>query len=128
MLRSVIASVGAVLLLAFFGGPANAQRFSDWSAPVNLGPTINTASSEAMPFITKNGRSLYIVSTRAGGFGGMDIWVSQRESTHDPWGTPVNLGNTINSSGNEHCPIVTPDGHALIFGSDRAGGSGGLDV
>jgi hypothetical protein len=53
MLRRIIPWSGLVLLLAFFAGPAEAQKFSDWSAPVNLGSTINTPSNESMPFVTK---------------------------------------------------------------------------
>jgi len=127
MSRRATTTVNVLLFLGAFAALAHAQHFSDWSAPVNLGPTVNTAWNESMEFVTKNGKSLYFVSNRPGGLGGGDIWVSQRASTHDAWGTPVNLGPTINSTAQEHCPIVTPDGHALIFGSDRAGGSGKVD-
>ena len=54
--------------------------FSDWSAPVNLGPTVNSGSDDFHPAISPNGLSLYITSGRtAGGFGGSDIWVSARQ-------------------------------------------------
>ena len=90
-------SLAAFALLAFFPAGALAQQFSEWSSPVNLGPTINTTYFEVCPSVTKDGLSLYFGSHRPGGFGSVDIYVSQRASTNDPWGTPQNLGQTINS-------------------------------
>ncbi len=127
MSRKIATALSVLMFLGAFATLAKAQHFSDWSAPVNLGPVVNTVSSDGGPFITKNGRSLYFASNRSGSYGGQDIWVAQRESTQDPWGPPVNLGGTINSLANEHCPLVTPDGHALIFVSDRVRGTAGAD-
>src|SRR6266566_8008030 len=78
-------------------------QYGPWSAPVNLGPVINTAANEQHPAISKDGLSLYISSDRPG-LGGTDIWVSQRACTDadDPacaWHTPANLGPNINSAG-----------------------------
>lgn len=53
--------------------------------------------------------------------------MSRRASLNDPWGPPQNLGPKINTSANEVCPFVTPDGSKLIFVSDRPGGTGGQD-
>src|SRR5437773_4240357 len=55
-----------------------AQGFSEWSPPVNLGPTVNTGFIDAGPALSKDGLSLYFNSNRPGGYGGNDIWVSQR--------------------------------------------------
>jgi hypothetical protein len=96
-----------------FGG------FSDWSEPVNLGPMVNSDFDEFHPAISANGLSLYITSNRPGGFGGSDIWVSQRASLDDAWGSPLNLGPNINSDGNDFGPDITPDGHWLLFSSTR---------
>jgi len=120
--------VAAFALLAFFPAGALAQHFSEWSSPVSLGPTINTTFFEVCPSVTKDGLSLYFGSPRSGGFGNVDIYVSKRSSTNDPWGTPQNLGPTINSLFVDNCPFVTPDGHTLIFLSNRPGGSGGIDL
>ncbi|HXH07402.1 MAG TPA: hypothetical protein VNI83_12535 [Vicinamibacterales bacterium] len=65
---------------------------------------------------------------RPGGLGGLDIWVAQRDTLDSPWGPPVNLGPTINSSAADHCPLLTPDSHHLIFVSTRPGGFGGNDL
>lgn len=60
---------------------AAAPRYSEWSAPQNLGPTVNSPFSELGPAISKDGLSLYFASNRPGGSGAFDIWVSQPRST-----------------------------------------------
>jgi hypothetical protein len=103
-------------------------RFSDWSAPINLGPVVNSTVGDLEVSISKNGLSLYIASSRPGGIGDFDIWVSQRTSVDAPWGTPQNLGPTINTAGREQAPFLTLDGHRLYFFSDRPGGFAGTDL
>ena len=114
----------AFVSLTFCLLPAKAQGFSDWSAPVNLGPTINSGLNNQHPAISRDGLSLYYSSDRSGTLGKLDIWVSQRPSLDADWGTPQNLGNNINSLGNDFSPAFTPDGHWLYFHSDRPGGCG----
>src|SRR6266852_3484845 len=84
--------------------PANAKglgKFSRWSAPVNLGPAVNSSSDDYHPAISRDGLSLYLTSTRPGGFattpGFEDIWVSHRATVDDVWGPPQHLGPNINS-------------------------------
>jgi Tol biopolymer transport system component len=102
--------------------------FSDWSAPVNLGPVVNSVFGDAAPTVSKNGRSLYFHSNRpSGGFGTADIWVSQRNTEEDPWGPPINLGPVINTTAGEFQPALSRDGHWLFFQSSRPG-SAGLDI
>jgi Tol biopolymer transport system component len=120
LLLGVIIAVAASSALAVYS-PATAQKFSEWSAPINLGPTINSPSAEYGPAISKNGLSLYISSTRPGGEGSADIWVSQRTSLDAPWGVPVNLGPDINTENREHTPNFSRDGHWMFFTSDRDG-------
>ncbi len=104
------------------------DQYSDWSAPVNLGPVVNTNFGELAPCVSKDGLSLYFFSDRPGGFGSNDIWVSKRASVNDPWGPPQNLGPTINTSADENAPTLSLDGHLLYFASDRPAGLGGLDL
>jgi hypothetical protein len=119
----------ALLVLILASTPvAAAPDFGDWSAPVNLGPVVNSASADEGPAISKDGLSLYLTSTRSGGSGGQDIWVTQREEEDAPWGAPVNLGPTVNTSAIEQAPAFSPDGHRMFFVSDRGGGAGGFDV
>src|SRR5215472_12767255 len=87
--------IGSILLFAF---QADAQKFSEWSAPVNLGPTINSGTNNQHPAISKDGLSLYYSSDRSGTVGKLDMWVSQRPSLDAEWGTPQNLGTNINSA------------------------------
>ena len=112
-----------------------APRFSDWSAPVNLGPPVSALltvspvrGAELNPFISRDGLSLYFASDRPGGFGGFDIWVSKRPSVNDPWGEPQNLGPNVNTPSTENSPALSLDGRRLYFQSDRPGGFGDLDL
>ncbi len=105
-------------------------QFGPWSAPVNIGPPVNSGVEEFDPFISKDGLSLYFSRpATAGGFGGFDIWVSQRASVDTPWGVPQNLGPNINTPFNEFGPVLSIDGHRLYFTSNRTDlGYGGDDL
>jgi hypothetical protein len=76
-LTKLIALTVVVLLALCASSPTAAPEFSDWSAPMNLGPIVNSSSNEGGPAVSKNGRSLYFASTRPGQLGGNDIYVSQ---------------------------------------------------
>jgi len=104
-----------------------------WRPPVNLGATVNTSADEWMPSISADGLGLFFMSSRAGGFGGNDLWFTGRATENDPWGSPVNLGATINSSFNEALPDISADSRMLFFsehmlGRFRPGGYGGQDI
>ncbi|MFP4620832.1 MAG: OmpA family protein [Bacteroidales bacterium] len=79
----------------------------------------------AHPSVTDDGSTLYFVSNMPGGQGKMDIWKVTREE--DGWSKPVNLGDDINTPGNEMFPFTHPDG-TLYFSSDYHLGMGGLDI
>lgn len=99
-----------------------------WSDPVNLGPNVNSSSKEAFPSISADGLSLFFESTRSGGYGRHDLWVTKRPTTSEPWGAPVNLGPTVNSSYEDATPGISADGLSLLFESDRPGGYGDFDI
>jgi Tol biopolymer transport system component len=105
-----------------------APKFSEWSEPVNLGPVVNSAYFDAAQALSKDGLSLYFVSTRPGGYGGFDIWVYERPDNDSPWGVPVNLGPNINTPYNDGAPALSRDGHFLFFNTDRPGGMGRMDL
>jgi len=102
---------------------------SGWSAPVNLGPVVNSPFADIAATLSPDGLSLYFVSNRPGGVGasGNDIWVSKRASQDSPWETPVNLA-VINSTLDDGGPTLSADGHLLFFNSGRLGGKGAADL
>jgi hypothetical protein len=107
---------------------AAAPHYSSWSTPINLGATINSPDQDFGAAISKNGLSLYFTSDRPGGFGGQDIWVSQRASEDDAWGAPINVGAAINSAASDNTPALSRDGHWMFFNSTRPGGFGSQDI
>ena len=106
---------------------ASIRRGDVWGRPFNIGSPVNTSAWESQPCMSSDGRTLYFVSNRAGGFGKSDIWKSEL-SDGGIWSEPVNLGNTINTSGDESSPFLHPDGKTLYFSSNGHGGMGGLDL
>jgi len=103
-----------------------------WSVPQNAGSPVNSPSWESQPSISANGGSLYFVSNRQGGKGGMDIWKCNLKGFSDSgrpiWGKPINLGDSINTQGNEMSPFIHSDGKTLYFASDFWPGLGGYDI
>jgi len=99
-----------------------------WGEPVNLGPTVNTSSNDNAPTISADGLSLFFHSARAGVVGVVDLWVTTRPTRNDSWGEPMNLGPTVNSSYFDGTPVISTDGLALFFLSERPGGFGGRDL
>lgn len=81
--------------------------------------------SVAHPALTPDDEKLYFASDMPGGYGGMDIYVSEKENGR--WGPPRNLGPEINTEGNEVFPYVD-ESNRLYFSSDGQIGLGGLDV
>jgi uncharacterized membrane protein len=102
--------------------------FSAWSEPVNLGPSINTQYSEFHSAISEDELTIFFSSDRPGGFGRNDLWVAERPSRDDDWGPAQNLGPKFNTSLNEACPALSPDGHWLFFCSNGRGGFGSFDI
>lgn len=98
-----------------------------WSVPINLGPNINTNSWEGSCSVTSDGKTLYFASERPGGFGGRDLYVSQRQSD-GTWGKAANLGPIINTQFNEDAPFIHPDAITLFFSSEGHNSIGGSDI
>lgn len=81
--------------------------------------------STCHPTLTQDGRKMYFSSNRPGGFGGMDLYVT--EFVNDKWSEPRNLGENVNTSGNEIFPFIDFNNN-LFFTSDGHPGVGGLDI
>lgn len=101
------------------------SRRSDaqWSAPVKLEITADTLSSYGHPAVSPSGEWLYFTSDMPG-YGGKDLW---RISLIDRAGSLENLGEAINTPGDEMFPYMLTDS-VLIFASDGHPGLGGLDL
>jgi hypothetical protein len=99
-----------------------------WGEPVNLGQTVNTSHNEGFPSISADGLLLFFSSFQDGGVGKDDLWVTMRATKDDDWGTPVNLGEAVNSPDGEGAPSISSDGSTIYFYSDRPGGFGLVDI
>ena len=97
---------------------------NDWTNIREL-PWNTEDYDEVHPALSADGTSLYFASNRLGGLGGMDIYQSKFKAGQ--WSIPINLGNKINTPGNEIFPFIHDDG-TLYFASDGLGGLGGLDI
>ena len=118
----------AIVLVAAPMASSRAQKYSEWSTPINLGANVNSTAMDRAPAVSKDGLSLYFASTRDT-TSGEDIYVSQRESRDDEWGPAINLGSIINTTANELAPALSRDGHLLFFASNRTVGSlGAVDI
>jgi outer membrane protein OmpA-like peptidoglycan-associated protein/tetratricopeptide (TPR) repeat protein len=102
------------------------KRGDSWSTPYDISPPVNTPGWEAQPSISSDGRTLYFVSNRKGGYGGYDIWKSHL--TEKGWSEPENLGPNINTSFDEQSPFIHPDDSTLYFCSNGWPGLGGKDL
>jgi len=103
-------------------------RFVDgkYAEPENLGDAINTPAEEFEPFIAPDqSYLLFMAGGRPDGLGGLDIYVSYNRDAS--WTKAVNIGDKINSSGNEYSPKVSPDGRYFFWSSTRGFGRKPLD-
>ena len=98
---------------------------SEWGVPEMLPLPINTKYGESGPCISADGLTLYFASSRPGGQGSFDLWVTARETTDESWGEPTNMGPTINSRSQDNHPCISADGQLLYFDSARPNVSGG---
>jgi len=87
-------------------------------------PFNNSEYSYAHPSISEDGNTLYFVSNKPGGFGGMDIY--RVVKANGAWGEPYNLGPAVNTAENEAFPFFIDN--TLYFASNGHGGLGGLDI
>ncbi len=95
-----------------------------WSSPVHMGPVVNTAFRETTPFISDDKRHLFFASNRTGGFGGSDIFISERlDDSWTNWSMPVQLPAPINSTDDDAQPFLNQHSGYLYFTSTRDGSS-----
>lgn len=87
-----------------------------WSKLKKLNENINTKYWESHASLSSDDKILYFTSNRKNGYGGLDIYKSERNAKGD-WGPAVNLGNVVNSKYNEETPFITSDNKTLYFSS-----------
>lgn len=88
----------------------------DWAAPKALSEPINSKGYETTVSISPDGKRLFFTSDREGGFGDLDIYMSEMAG-ENKWGTPVNLGPKINTPYADDSPFLHADGRSLYFSS-----------
>lgn len=88
-----------------------------WTKAENLGPSINTPYDEISPFIHANGRTLYFASTGRPGFGGYDIFKSEKENSQ--WTEPTNFGSPVNNYEDQFSLFITADGERGYYSHEE---------
>lgn len=104
--------------------------------PMNVGAAVNSSANDVTPGVSTDGLCLYFSSDRGGGYGSVDIWMTQRPTPQSPWEAPTNLGPSVNSSALETAPSLSADGLSMFFSDGirgmnvppRVGGQGGADL
>jgi outer membrane protein OmpA-like peptidoglycan-associated protein len=97
-----------------------------WSKPTPFVHN-NTAYSVGQPCLTSDGNTMYFASDMPGGFGGVDIYKTTKDST-GVWQKPINLGDKINTEGDEMFPFLEDKNGTFFFSSNGRFGLGGLDI
>ena len=112
-----------------FDGNIYTSKYIDgsWTPIKKLNKNINTKYYESHASITQDGKRLYFTSNRDGGYGGLDIYVSEKDVC-DNWGPAVNLGASVNTIYNEDTPFITLNDSILYFASEGHSGMGGFDI
>lgn len=98
-----------------------------WSQVEKLNGNINTKYWESHATLSSDGKRLFFTSNRRESLGGLDIFVSARDSSGN-WGPAANLGPQINTVYNEETPFLTNNDSTLFFSSRGHYNMGGYDI
>ncbi|MEP2023966.1 MAG: OmpA family protein [Reichenbachiella sp.] len=98
-----------------------------WSEPVNMGNVVNSEDWESQPTISSDGTRIIFTSSRDGGYGGADLYMTELNHLGD-WGIPQNLGSTINTPLSDNSPFLAADGKTLYYATSGHPGYGGADI
>ena len=94
--------------------------------PLDKGRNVNSSYFESSASVTEDGNTIYFVSDRNGGKGLADIYMSRKEGKE--WGKAINLGDSINTTSDEKCVFIHPDGKLLYFTSEGHNSMGSYDI
>ena len=96
-----------------------ASTAAAWSAPTNLGATVNSDAPDVAPDISCDGLRIYFHSGRNGN---LDIWMTERTNLTAPWSTPTLIPTPVSTADIETVPSISADETTLFFAGDRPGG------
>lgn len=99
----------------------------NWAEPKNMGNVVNSKGWDSQPTISSDGAKIVFASTREGGYGGIDLYMTEKNHLGD-WGIPQNLGSIINTPYKDSSPSLASDGKTLYYASDGHPGFGGQDI
>ncbi len=131
----MISQDGQVLTFAAINRPSGRGNFDiyfsyrekdSWTEAENAG-NINSDQWDSQPCLSPDKKQLYFASRRFGGLGGSDIYVSNLLPS-GRWGSPQNLGTSVNTPGDEQCPFLHADNQTLFFTSTGWQGYGDDDL
>lgn len=97
-----------------------------WTEPIPFYLN-NINYSVGHPCLTEDGNTMFFASDMPGGFGKADIYSVSKNEKGD-WENPKNLGNSINTEGDDMFPFISENLHKLYFASEGHFGLGGLDI
>ena len=98
-----------------------------WQEPVNMGNVVNSEGWDSQPSISSDGSKIVFASTRDGGYGGIDLYITEKNHL-GLWGVPQNLGSIVNTPYKDSSPYLAPDGKSLYYASEGHPGLGGQDI
>lgn len=98
-----------------------------WLPAKPFSKKINSFHDETYAFLDSLNEVIYFVSNRPGGLGGFDLYKVDRTENGE-WGNVTNLGEPVNTPGDENTPYVTHNGSRLYYSSNGITGMGGYDV
>ena len=126
-------SADGQMMLVFIGDQSSGSIYQIekegdvWGRPKPLGNNVQSIYLESTASITADNKTIYFASNRPGGYGGLDIYKSDRKE-NGAWGKAINLGRPINTKDNEDSPFIHPNKKLLFFTTDGHNGMGGNDI
>lgn len=99
----------------------------NWTKPVPLEGDVNSEAWEGSASLSSDGKILYFVSSKEGGFGGRDLY-SAKLQPDGSWREVENLGPTINTKFDDDAPFIHPDMKTMYFSSKGHNSMGGYDI
>ena len=128
MRRSLTLCLVAWYVAAPGSSPQSTGMYGDWSAPINVGPPVNTQYNDTYAILSRDELTMYFTSDRPdGGLGGDDLWLTTRASRDDGWEGPQNMAS-LNSTAADSLAVLSSDEHVMFFHSTRTGGCGLGDI